>query len=67
LEQTLAQVKRLQGLVPICAWCKKVRDDSNYWQQVEEYMGQYGDVRFSHGICPQCFDERASELQAHPA
>src|SRR5262249_55148108 len=43
LERTLAQVKRLQGLIPICAWCKKVRNDSNYWQQVEEYIGQYGD------------------------
>jgi phosphoserine phosphatase RsbU/P len=64
LERTLAQVKRLEGMIPICAWCKKVRNDSNYWQQVEEYLGQYGEVRFSHGICPECFAERAQELQA---
>jgi DNA-binding response OmpR family regulator len=62
LEQTLAQVKRLQGLIPICAWCKKIRDDSNYWQQVEEYIGQYGNVRFSHGICPQCFEANAHDM-----
>jgi phosphoserine phosphatase RsbU/P len=62
LEQALAQVKRLQGLIPICAWCKKIRNDQNFWQQVEEYMGEHGDVRFSHGICPQCFEDRAAEL-----
>jgi DNA-binding response OmpR family regulator len=62
LEQALAQVKRLQGLIPICAWCKKVRNDQNFWQQVEEYIGERGDVRFSHGICPQCFADRAAEL-----
>jgi DNA-binding response OmpR family regulator len=62
LEQTLAQVKRLQGLIPICAWCKKVRDDRNYWQQVEEYIGQHSEARFSHGICPECFAERSGEV-----
>jgi phosphoserine phosphatase RsbU/P len=62
LEQALAQVKRLQGLIPICAWCKKIRNDQNFWQQVEEYMGERGDVRFSHGICPQCFAAHATEL-----
>jgi DNA-binding response OmpR family regulator len=63
LERTLAQVKRLQGLIPICAWCKKVRNDANYWQQVEEYLGQTSGVRFSHGICPACFAERAAEME----
>jgi len=62
LEQALAQVKRLEGLIPICAWCKKIRNDKNFWQQVEEYMGEHGDVRFSHGICPQCFATHAAEL-----
>jgi phosphoserine phosphatase RsbU/P len=55
LEETLAQVRRLQGLIPICAWCKKVRSDRDYWQQVEEYLGEHGQIRFSHGICPDCF------------
>jgi DNA-binding response OmpR family regulator len=64
LERTLAQVKRLQGLIPICAWCKKLRNDRNYWQQVDEYLGEYGDVRFSHGICPECFARHAGELEA---
>jgi phosphoserine phosphatase RsbU/P len=63
LEQALAQVKRLQGLIPICAWCKKIRNDQNFWQQVEEYIGEHGDVRFSHGICPQCFAAHAVELE----
>jgi CheY-like chemotaxis protein len=62
LEQALAQVKKLRGLIPICAWCKKVRNDQNFWQQVEEYMGEHGDVRFSHGICPTCFAAHAAEL-----
>ena len=64
LERTLAQVKRLEGMIPICAWCKKVRNDRNYWQQVDEYLGEYGDVRFSHGICPECFARHAGELEA---
>jgi DNA-binding response OmpR family regulator len=64
LERTLAQVKRLQGLIPICAWCKRVRNDANYWQQVEEYIGQHSGARFSHGICPQCFADHAGELHA---
>jgi DNA-binding response OmpR family regulator len=62
LEQALAHVKTLRGLIPICAWCKKVRNDQNFWQQVEEYLGEHGDVRFSHGICPECFADRAAEL-----
>ncbi|MFO0807999.1 MAG: response regulator transcription factor [Gemmataceae bacterium] len=64
LERSLAQVKRLQGLIPICAWCKKVRNDANYWQQVEDYFGENSDARFSHGICPDCFERTAQELSA---
>lgn len=56
LEAALANVKRLQGLLPICSYCKKIRDDKNYWQQVESYLGERGDLRFSHGICPECFE-----------
>ena len=54
LEDALARVKQLQGLLPICAWCKKVRDDQNYWQAVEGYVADHSEVRFSHGICPDC-------------
>src|SRR5581483_10516137 len=62
LEQTLAQVQRLRGLIPICAWCKKVRSDRDYWQQVEEYLGEHSEIRFSHGICPQCFAEQSHSM-----
>lgn len=54
LEHMLAQVKRLQGLVPICAWCKNVRNDQNYWQQVETYIAEKSEARFTHGVCPAC-------------
>jgi len=55
LEQAMCQIKQLQGLLPICSYCKKIRDDGNYWQQVEEYIGNHSEVRFSHGICPACY------------
>ncbi len=58
LAAALAQVKQLQGLLPICSYCKKIRDDHNYWQQVEGYLMKHSDVQFSHGICPQCWKER---------
>jgi len=57
LEVALALVKRLQGLVPICAWCKNIRDDDGYWQSVEKYIQQNADVKFSHGLCPDCAEK----------
>jgi len=54
LEAALARVKALEGMLPICMYCKKVRDDKNYWQQVETYVSQRSEARFSHGICPEC-------------
>jgi hypothetical protein len=57
LENTLAQVKQLSGLVPICAWCKKVRDDKDYWHSVEEYVAARTNASFSHGICPDCHEK----------
>lgn len=54
LHEALAEVKRLSGLLPICANCKKVRDDDGYWHEVESYIGARTDADFSHGICPQC-------------
>jgi DNA-binding response OmpR family regulator len=59
LEIALAQVKQLQGLLPICCYCKNVRDDQNYWRQVDEYLTSHSDVRFSHGICPDCYRDIA--------
>jgi phosphoserine phosphatase RsbU/P len=55
LEDALARVKQLQGLLPICSYCKKIRDDQNYWQQVEGYISEHSEAQFSHGICPDCF------------
>lgn len=57
LEDALARVKQLQGLLPICSYCKKIRDDRNYWQQVETYIANHSEAEFSHGICPDCFEK----------
>jgi len=55
LEEALAHVKQLSGLLPMCAWCKKIRNDQNYWQRVEEYISQRTGASFTHGMCPECF------------
>lgn len=55
LEEALARVKQLQGLLPICSYCKKIRNDRNYWQQVEGYISERSEAQFSHGICPDCY------------
>lgn len=68
LEDAIAQVRQLQGLLPICSYCKKIRDEQNYWQRVDTYLSEHTDVMFSHGICPDCYrdviqpqlDERAA-------
>lgn len=54
LREALASVKTLKGLVPICAWCKKIRDDTGYWQQLEAYLRDHSEAELSHGICPEC-------------
>ncbi len=56
LEEALANVRRLQGLLPICSYCKKVRDDQDYWHQVVSYVTQLTDVHFSHSMCPSFYD-----------
>ena len=56
LEEALASVKQLQGLIPICCYCKKIRGDQDYWQQVEAYVSAHSEARFSHGICPECME-----------
>ena len=63
LEAALIQVNELQGLVPICAYCKKVRDDKNFWQQVETYVSDRSAARFSHGICPDCKSKMMEEIR----
>jgi phosphoserine phosphatase RsbU/P len=54
LEQALARVQRLQGLLPICAYCKSIRDDKDYWHQVDAYLKEHSGVQFTHGVCPTC-------------
>jgi len=55
LEDALSSVKMLQGLLPICSYCKKIRNDRNYWQQVEGYISDHSEAQLSHGICPECY------------
>lgn len=56
------KVKILSGLIPICAWCKKIRDDQGYWQQVETYITQHSEASFTHGICPECKREMDKDI-----
>ena len=55
LRHALGQVRTLHGLIPICAWCKKIRNDEGYWQQLEAYISEHTEADFSHGMCPDCF------------
>jgi len=55
LQTALAQIKTLKGLLPICMYCKKIRDDKQYWQQVESYVTTHTEAQFSHSICPDCY------------
>ena len=54
LERTISEVKTLRGLLPICASCKKIRDDKGYWNQIDNYIEKHSEVEFSHGLCPDC-------------
>jgi CheY-like chemotaxis protein len=62
LEQALIEVKRLSGLLPICASCKRIRDEKGRWQQIEEYIATHSEADFSHGICPECAHQLYPEV-----
>jgi DNA-binding response OmpR family regulator len=62
LEAALAEVSQLRELLPICSYCKKVRDDDNYWTQVEDYLLSHVRIQFSHGICPDCWQTHAAPM-----
>jgi len=62
LRDALSHIKTLQGLIPICSKCKKIRNDDGYWEQVEEYVTDHSEARFSHGFCPECFELALKEL-----
>jgi DNA-binding response OmpR family regulator len=63
LQQTLAQVKQLEGIIPICMHCKKIRDDQNSWNQLEQYIIDHSEAKFSHGICPHCYEEQMEVIK----
>ncbi|MEI6207853.1 MAG: response regulator [Desulfuromonadales bacterium] len=64
LKDALARIKRLEGIIPICMYCKKIRDDGSIWLQMEQYISEHSDALFSHGVCPECFREQMSSLQS---
>ena len=61
LQDAMAKIKLLRGLLPMCAWCKKVRDDNGYWKKVETYVEEHSDASFTHGICPDCLKKNDPE------
>lgn len=65
LTDALANIKQLKGLIPICASCKKIRDDQGFWNEVEAYIGQHSAAEFSHGICPDCTKKLYPDIYAN--
>ncbi len=63
LEDALAHVQQLQGLIPICAWCRKVRNDGNFWEQVEGYLAKRSGLQFTHAICPPCREKASAQFK----
>jgi DNA-binding NtrC family response regulator len=61
LEKSLKEIKTLRGLLPMCAWCKNIRDDKGYWKRVETYIGEHTEAAFTHGICPECLKKMSPE------
>lgn len=62
LEKALEEINTLQGLIPICSYCKRVRSDKDYWEQVESYISRHSPFRFTHGICPDCLKKLEAQL-----
>jgi phosphoserine phosphatase RsbU/P len=56
LEDALSKVRTLSGLLPICSYCKKIRDDQDYWTELESYLAKFSEAEFSHGVCPGCYE-----------
>lgn len=63
LQKALSEIMTLRGIVPICSYCKKVRDDKGYWNQVEKYVSDHTEAKFSHGLCPACFEKEMKEIE----
>jgi sigma-B regulation protein RsbU (phosphoserine phosphatase) len=62
LQAALDTVKQLSGLLPICSYCKRIRRDGDYWQQLEGYIAEHSEADFSHGVCPPCFEQAKREF-----
>jgi hypothetical protein len=62
LKKALEEIKTLSGFLPICASCKKIRDDQGYWKQIEVYISEHSEAEFSHGICPECSEKLYPEI-----
>lgn len=62
LNRALDEINVLRGFLPICSYCKKIRQDDGYWEQLEEYIQQHSDARFSHSICPECYKDNFPDL-----
>ena len=63
LQKSNNEVQTLQGLLPICSYCKKIRTDENYWHKFEDYISSHSEIKFSHGICPECYEKHYSDLK----
>jgi hypothetical protein len=64
LEEALTKVRQLEGIIPICSYCKKIRDDGKSWHQLENYISSHSEAKFSHGICPECYERQLLEINA---
>ena len=63
LEAALTRVKMLEGIIPICMYCKKIRDEQNSWHQLETYISGHSEALFSHGMCPECASEQMKQFK----
>jgi len=63
LESSLAEVRTLSGMIPICAWCKRVREDEGFWTQIEEFVAEHSGADFTHGLCPDCAEKVFTQIE----
>ena len=64
LEEAISRIRRLEGIIPICMYCKKIRNDNSAWQQMEDYISEHSDALFSHGMCPDCYRVQMDSLKS---
>jgi hypothetical protein len=62
LSDYISEIQILRDIIPICSFCKKIRNDEGYWQAIESYMSKYMEAKFSHGVCPECLKENYPEF-----